>query len=106
MQLGAVNFLEKPVQDQALWNSVRKALVLDEQIRRRIARRQQAEERLARLTPSECEVVHLILEGKMNKEIATELGLSIRAIEDRRARLMTKMDANSLVELVQMVMTH
>ena len=63
-------------------------------------------QRLARLTPGECEVAHLILEGKMNKEIAAELSLSIRAIEDRRARLMTKMDANSLVELVQMVMTH
>jgi len=106
MRLGAVNFLEKPVQDKALWDSVRKALVLDEQIRRRLARRQQAEERLACLTPGECEVAHLILEGKMNKEIAAQLGLSTRAIEDRRMRLMAKMNVNSLVELIQLVMTH
>ena len=106
MQLGAVNFLEKPVPEQALWDSLRKALELDGQTRRRRARRRQAEERLSRLTPGEREVLNLILEGKMNKEIATELGLSTRTIEDRRAKLMKKMDASCVAELVQLVMTH
>ena len=106
MQMGAVNFLEKPVQEQELWDSIRKAIELDAQNRRRRARRQRAEERLARLTPGEREVLNLILEGKMNKEIAAELGLSTRTIEDRRAKLMKKMDAKSLAELVQLVMTH
>ena len=106
MQLGAVNFLEKPVQEQELWDSIRKAMELDAQNRRRRARRQRAEERLARLTPGERAVLNLILEGKMNKEIAAELGLSTRTIEDRRAKLMKKMDAGCLAELVQLVMTH
>ncbi len=106
MQLGAVNFLEKPVQEQALWDSVRKALALDSQIRRRTARRQRAEERIELLTSGEREVFNLILEGKTNKEIAAKLHLSIRTVEDRRAKLMKKMGAQSLAELVQLAMTH
>ncbi len=106
MQMGAVNFLQKPVQEQKLWDSIRKALELDTQHRRRHARRQRAEERLIRLSHGEREVLNLILEGKMNKEIATELGLSTRTIEDRRAKLMKKMGAKSLAELIQLVMTH
>ncbi len=79
---------------------------MDAQTRRRRARRQLAEERLSKLTPGEREVLNLILEGKMNKEIAAELGLSTRTIEDRRAKLMKKMDASCVAELVQLVMTH
>ena len=106
MQMGAVNFLQKPAQEQELWNSIRRAIELDTQNRRRLARRQRAQERLTRLTAGEREVLNLILEGKMNKEIATELGLSTRTIEDRRAKVMKKMGAKSLAELVQLVMTH
>ena len=50
-------------------------------------------------------MLNLILEGKMNKEIAAELGLSTRTIEDRRAKLMKKMNAQCVAELVQLVMT-
>ena len=105
MQMGAVNFLEKPVQEQELWDSIRNAIELDAQTRRRRARRQIAEERLTRLTRGEHEVLSLILEGKLNKEIASELGLSTRTIEDRRAKLMKKMNASCLAELIQLVMT-
>jgi two-component system response regulator FixJ len=106
MQAGAVNFLEKPFREQELWDSIRRALELDQRNRRRKARRCQAEERIARLTPGEREVLGLILEGKLNKEIAARLGLSIRTVEDRRARLMKKTEANSVAELVQLAMTH
>jgi two-component system, LuxR family, response regulator FixJ len=106
MRMGAVSFLEKPVQEQELWDSIRRALELDAQNRRRRARRQRAEERLTRLSVGEREVLNLILEGKMNKEIALDLGLSTRTVEDRRAKLMKKMGAKSLAELVQLVMTH
>jgi FixJ family two-component response regulator len=106
MRMGAVSFLEKPVQEQQLWESIRRALEIDAQNRRRRARRQRAEERLARLSPGERAVLNLILEGKMNKEIAVELGLSTRTVEDRRAKLMKKMGAKSLAELIQLVMTH
>jgi two-component system, LuxR family, response regulator FixJ len=106
MQMGAVNFFEKPIREQQLWDSIRKGIELDAQNRRRAARRRQAEERLSKLSPGEREVLNLILEGKMNKEIAADLGLSTRTIEDRRAKLMKKMDAQCVVELVQLVMTH
>jgi RNA polymerase sigma factor (sigma-70 family) len=106
MQMGAINFFEKPVQEQRLWDSIRKAIEVDTQNRRRASRRRHAEERLSKLSPGEREVLDLILEGKMNKEIAAELGLSTRTIEDRRAKLMKKMDAQCVVELVRLVMTH
>jgi RNA polymerase sigma factor (sigma-70 family) len=106
MQAGAVNFLEKPFHEQELWDSVRKALEVDMQNRRRRARRRQVEKRLTRLTPGEREVLDLILDGKLNKEIAAQLGLSVRTIEDRRARLMKKMQAKSVAQLVQLVLTN
>jgi two-component system, LuxR family, response regulator FixJ len=106
MQMGAVSFLEKPVQEQQLWDNIRKALELDAQNRRRRARRQRVEQRLTHLTPGEREVLDLILEGKMNKEIAADLHLSTRTIEDRRAKLMKKMGASSLAQLVQMMAMH
>lgn len=102
MQAGAVDFLEKPFREQQLWDSIRKALQLDERNRRRQARRRQAEMRIARLTPGERDVLDLILEGKLNKEIAAGLSLSVRTVEDRRARLMKKMQVNSVVELVRL----
>jgi RNA polymerase sigma factor (sigma-70 family) len=106
MQMGAVSFLLKPVQEQDLWKSIRRAIELDTQNRRRRARRQHAEERLARLSAGEREVLDLILEGKTNREIATKLHLSTRTIEDRRAKLMKKIGAESLAELIRLAMTH
>jgi two-component system, LuxR family, response regulator FixJ len=106
MQAGAVNFLEKPFHEQELWDSIRKALEVDVQTRRRRARRHRVEERLAILSEGEREVLNLILDGKLNKEIAAELGLSNRTVEDRRARLMKKMGARSIAELVQLALTH
>jgi len=102
MQAGAVNFLEKPFHEQELWDSIRKALDTNQQSRRRQARCCQAKDRLSRLTRGEREVLDLILDGRFNKEIASKLDLSIRTVEDRRAKLMKKMDARSVAELVQL----
>jgi two-component system, LuxR family, response regulator FixJ len=104
MRSGAVHFLEKPFQEQELWDAVRKALELDEESRQRRACRARVEKRLAALSHGERDVLDLILAGKLNREIAAELGLSIRTVEDRRARLMKKMHAQSVVELVQLAM--
>jgi two-component system response regulator DctR len=101
MQAGAVHFLEKPAREQELWNSVRKALDIDRENRDRSARRAQFEKRLARLSHGEREVLDRILAGMFNKQMASELSLSIRTIEDRRARIMKKMEVGSLVELVR-----
>jgi two-component system response regulator FixJ len=106
MQAGAVNFLEKPFREQEIWESIRKALEVDGQNRRRKARRQRVEQCLALLSDGERTVLNMILEGKLNREIAAELGLSNRTVEDRRARLMKKMKARSVAELVRLAMTH
>ena len=106
MQAGAVNFLEKPFREQDLWDSIRRALEMDAQNRRRRSRRRDVEDRIDRLTSGEREVLELILQGKYNKEIAAELNRSVRTVEDRRARLMKKMEAHSVAELVQLAMVH
>ncbi len=104
MRAGAVNFLQKPFQEQELWASIRKALELDQRDRCERARRTRVQRQLASLSAGEREVLDLILAGKYNKQIAGELGLSVRTVEDRRARLMKKMQAQTVVELVQMAM--
>ncbi len=104
MQAGAVNFLEKPFREQDLWESVRHAFELDRRRRKERIGRTDGEQRVSRLTSGEREVLALILEGMFNKEIATQLNLSIRTVEDRRARLMRKLGVASVVELVQLTM--
>ena len=104
MQAGAVHFLEKPAREQDLWNSVRKALDIDRENRDRRVRRAEVQKRLARLSNGEQEVLDRILAGKSNKQIASELSLSIRTIEDRRARIMRKLEVGSVVELVQEIL--
>jgi RNA polymerase sigma factor (sigma-70 family) len=106
MQAGAVNFLEKPFHDQQLWDSIQAALDIDVQNRRRKARRQTLQDRLSQLNEGERAVLNLILDGKINKAIAEELGISTRTVEDRRSRIMKKMDASSVAELVQLTMAH
>ncbi len=104
MQAGAVNFLEKPFREQELWESVRRAFDLDRQRRRERIGRNDGEQKVSKLAAGEREVLALILEGMFNKEIAAQLNLSIRTVEDRRARLMRKLEVGSVVELVQLTM--
>jgi len=80
---------------------------IDSQNRRRRARRPGApRKRLARLSPGERAVLNLLLEGKMNKEIAPNLASAPAPLRTGRAKLMKKMGAKSLAELIQLVMTH
>jgi FixJ family two-component response regulator len=104
MQAGAVAFLEKPPQQQELWDSIRRALDLARRRCQRRARIQGVRQRFAGLTSGERMVLDRIVAGKLNKEIAAELGLSVRTIEDRRGRLMQKLQVESLAELVQSAM--
>ena len=104
MQAGAVDFIEKPFHEHDLWNSIRKAFEVDGKNRLEQIHREEYEERMAALSNGEQAVLDLILGGNFNKEIATKLDLSIRTVEDRRARLMRKLGANSVVELVRMAM--
>jgi len=104
MKAGAVDFIEKPFNDEFLLDSIRKALALDVQQRTFQAQRAEIATRLAHLTPREHEVMEMVTNGKSNKEIANQLGVSTKTVEAHRARVMEKMEASSLAELVRMVM--
>jgi len=104
MKSGAVDFIEKPFNDELLLDSIRDALNLDDRQRSEQAERAEVAARLAHLTPREMEVMAMVTDGKSNKEIASELGVSAKTVEAHRARVMEKMDASSLADLVKMAM--
>ena len=104
MKVGAVDFIEKPFDDEELLNSIRNALQHDQKQRALRAQRNDIAARVAELTPREHEVMTLVTDGKSNKEIAVELGVSAKTVEVHRARMMDKMRADSLAELVRMAL--
>jgi len=104
MKAGAMNFLEKPCRDQQLWEAIQDALKWDSTHRQQRAVCVKAAHRLERLTPGERDVLTLLVDGFSNKAVAAELGLSVRTIEVRRAKLMKKMKAESLAELVRLTL--
>jgi two-component system, LuxR family, response regulator FixJ len=104
MKAGALNFLEKPCRDQELWEAIQEGLKWDSAHRQQVVQRAKARHRLQRLTPGEHEVLQLLINGKSNKTIAGDLNLSVRTIEVRRAKLMKKMKAESLAELIRLTL--
>jgi FixJ family two-component response regulator len=104
MKAGAVDFLQKPFRDQDLIDRIQRALEHDRMSRQVTVEREEIEKRLASLTPREHEVMEKVVAGSPNKAIASDLDLSERTVEIHRARVMTKMEADSLPHLVQLVM--
>ena len=104
MQQGAVEFLQKPFRDQDLIDRVNLALARDRQQRSAVEQRRDIVHRIESLTKRESEIMNRIVEGQANKVIAVELGMSPRTVELHRARVMDKMGAASLAQLVRMVM--
>lgn len=105
MKAGALNFLEKPCRDQQLWEAIQEALRWDGLHRQQMALRTKVLHRLERLTAGEHDVLALLIDGKPNRVIAAELNLSVRTIEVRRAKLMKKMKAESLAELIRLTLS-
>lgn len=101
IQHGAFDFLQKPFGDQDLLNRVQRALAADGENRKLLAQRDLLRERFESLTPREREVLALVTQGKANKVMAGDLGVSQRTVEIHRARVMEKMGANSLAQLVR-----
>jgi two-component system, LuxR family, response regulator FixJ len=104
LQAGAFDFVEKPFNDQDLLDRIQKALAFDAERRGKEAQRAQLQALFASLTPREREVLALVVEGMSNKAIANTLGLSAKTVEVHRAKVMEKMHARSISDLVKMAM--
>ncbi|MDP2821500.1 MAG: response regulator transcription factor [Sulfuritalea sp.] len=104
VQAGAFDFVEKPFNDQDLLDRIQKAIAFDTDQRGKQALRVQLRSLFASLTPREHEVLDLVVEGLSNKAIANTLGLSAKTVEVHRAKVMEKMHARSVADLVKMAM--
>ena len=102
LKAGATDFLEKPFEDEQLLAAVNHAIAISQQAREAAAAVAEIAARLATLTPREREVMERLVAGQPNKTIAYDLGSSPRTVEVHRARVMDKMGARSLAELVRM----
>ncbi len=102
MKAGAVDFLEKPFDGQTLLTCVRGALQKDHRVKAEAARRAHAGTRLKQLTEREREVLEMVAEGLLSKEIAARLGISTRTVEAHRARIMHKTESETLADLIRL----
>lgn len=104
MKAGALNFLQKPVRDHELREAIQEGFRRDRDHRRQAVEQGKLQQRITRLSPGERDVLRMLIDGKSNKRMATDLAMSVRTIEVRRAKLMQKMKAGSLAELVRLAM--
>ena len=104
LKKGAADFIEKPFNDQDMLGLIESCLKQDRAAAAKRAENASVAQRLDRLTQREREVLGLIVGGRLNKQIADDLGISIKTVEVHRSRVMEKMGANSVAELVQLVL--
>jgi two-component system response regulator FixJ len=104
MKEGAVDFIEKPFDDEVMLNRIQECLKSYAQSQEEQQKATQWSSRVAALTPREKEVMTMLAEGKANKVIANELGISSRTIEAHRARIMEKLEVGSLADIVRISM--
>jgi FixJ family two-component response regulator len=102
MKGGAVDVLTKPVDEEALLGAIRQAVARTLADRRQQARVTEIRSRITALTPREAEVFALVVTGMLNKQIGAELGITEKTVKMHRARVMEKMRAGSLAELVRL----
>jgi FixJ family two-component response regulator len=100
MKDGAVDFLQKPFNDQELLDCIQRGIATSRQLRAEWSVRMDIQQRRARLTAREREVMDLLLEGRINRHIAKELGNAEKTIKIHRRRVMDKMEVRSVAELV------
>lgn len=105
LQRGACDFIEKPFHNEDLLSRIHRALALDKQLSERHQRDSAISLRIDQLTQREREVMQLVIAGKLNKQVADELDISMKTVEAHRARVMEKMQVRTLAELVQAVMS-
>lgn len=101
LKAGAFDFIEKPYKDQDILDAVRNALNLDMDQRKRRSISCEIKQRVASLTPRELEIMELVVNGKPTRLIASDLQISPKTVESHRARIMRKMQAGSIAQLVR-----
>jgi FixJ family two-component response regulator len=106
LKAGAMDFVQKPFSYRDVLLIIKKALQKDADIRARRSLRTKVADRLAQLTEREHQVLRCVIDGKPNKIIAAELGISMKTVEFHRSRVMEKMGAASVAELVHIAMQH
>lgn len=104
LKAGAHDFIEKPVDDAVLLAAIEHAASDAEAADVAAARRAETARRLARLTPREREVLAMVVDGRHNREVAQELGISPRTVEVYKARLMDKLDVERLPDLIRLAL--
>jgi FixJ family two-component response regulator len=106
MKAGATDFLTKPIDEQVLFDAAGRALERAQRLFERREQHAEIQRRVDRLTPREREVMALVVAGRLNKVVADELGAAEKTIKIHRARVMEKMQADSLADLVRIVTNH
>ncbi|MGD8572356.1 MAG: response regulator [Gammaproteobacteria bacterium] len=104
MKSGAADFIEKPFKNQDLLDKIQQCFTQAEKMHLNQQQHAEAAERLGRLSSREKEVMDLMVAGKLNKQIAAELDISIRTVEAHRAKIMEKLEANSLPDVVRIAL--
>jgi FixJ family two-component response regulator len=105
VQAGATDFLEKPFNDQVLLDSIHRAIEQDAKRRGIVSQQAEVQKKLERLTEREKEVMNLVIAGKRNKVIAYDLKISQSTVEAHRSKVMEKMQAGSLSDLMRMMLS-
>lgn len=105
LKAGAMDFLEKPIDDQLLIANVSAALDRNAQARNAASRSAEREQKMARLTVREKEVMHLVAAGRHAREISAELNISPRTVEVYKARMMEKLQVRNIPELIRVVLS-
>lgn len=101
MKQGAFDFVEKPIQGHQFLEKLQAALALSRQLHQQRLQLAARDARIALLTPKEQEVLHAVLNGLPSKDIANRLNLSVRTVENHRARIMEKLRVNTAMELMR-----
>jgi len=104
MKAGAFDFIEKPFDNDRLLQRVHACLQVSEQVQTEQNMQQEGEEKIRRLTQRERQVMDLLVQGHQNRVIAAKLGISPRTVEIHRARVMEKLEAHSLSDIVRLAL--